>query len=133
MGHQLHGLVVVPVPDGRVHQLRQLEHLQQLGVLGQRGRVQSSPRVDLAATPAELGAARRELGKFGQKVVQTLLHRGELGTWGVDRELGTSGRDRELGIPGVGCKLGTWNVNRELRRQQVNRELPMVQTGIITA
>ena len=104
--HQLHGLVVVAVPDGRVHQLRQLQHLQQLGVLGERGRVEAAARVDLAAAPAELGTARGELGQLGQQVVQPLLHRRELGTTGTSTvNWGPRGVNRELGKQGHELRL----------------------------
>lgn len=73
VGSQLQGLLVLAVPDAGVHQLRQLEDLQQLSVALERQRVQTTRRVDVAGSVDELFAFLRQIWEFADQSVQLLF------------------------------------------------------------
>lgn len=78
VGGQLEGLLVLAVPNARVHQLRQLENLQQLRIATQRQRVQAACTIDFRTGVHEALAALLQIGQSLDKRVQLLLGGTEL-------------------------------------------------------
>uniref|UniRef100_A0A182JDD2 Uncharacterized protein n=1 Tax=Anopheles atroparvus TaxID=41427 RepID=A0A182JDD2_ANOAO len=78
VGRQLQCLLILALPDAGVHQLGQLEDLQQLRVAHQRERIEPPGRIDLGRALLERLAGGDELGPLIAETVELLLRLDEL-------------------------------------------------------